>query len=65
MLRYPLAHKDGIVDSDYLLRSGDASYREGRRVVVTIETIKQCLVSVEELARGLEADAVDGSIGSQ
>jgi hypothetical protein len=57
--RHLLAHKDGLVDADYIQRSGDSSYIEGQRIVVKEEGVRQCLALVEELARGLEADVLD------
>jgi hypothetical protein len=33
--RHLLAHREGIVDAQYIQRSGDTSYREGQRIVVT------------------------------
>lgn len=33
--RHLLAHQEGIVDAQYIQRSGDTSYREGQRIVVT------------------------------
>lgn len=32
--RHLLAHREGIVDAQYIQRSGDSSYREGQRIVV-------------------------------
>lgn len=62
--RHLLAHKDGLVDADYIQRSGDTSYTEGQRIVVKEEGVRQCLALVEELARGLEADVPDGNPGT-
>lgn len=33
--RHLLAHSEGIVDARYIQRSGDSSYREGQRIVVS------------------------------
>lgn len=59
--RHLLAHKDGLVDADYVQRSGDPSYTEGQRIVVKEAGVRQCLALVEKLARALEADASEGS----
>lgn len=60
--RHLLAHKDGLVDADYIEHSGDSSYIEGQRIVVKEEGVRQCLALVEELARGLEADVLDTDV---
>lgn len=63
--RHLLAHKDGLVDADYIQRSADTFYTEGQRIVVKEECVRQCLALVEELARSLERDASDGSTGGE
>lgn len=63
--RHLLAHKDGLVDADYIQRSGDTSYREGQRIVVKEESVRQCLALAEELARNLETDVTDGSTSGE
>ncbi len=51
--RHLLAHRVGLVDSDYITRSGDASYREGQRLVVRDASVRECLSLVEKLASGM------------
>ena len=51
--RHLLAHRQGLVDADYITRSGDTSYREGQRLVVREASVRECLTLVERLARGI------------
>lgn len=54
--RHLLAHKDGIVDTGYIQKSADSSYKPGQRIVIKEAAVRECLSLVQELARGLEAD---------
>jgi hypothetical protein len=54
--RHLLAHRQGLVDEDYITRSGDTSYRVGQRVVVREAAVKECLSLIEKLAAGLASD---------
>lgn len=51
--RHLLAHRQGLVDADYITRSGDTSYREGQRLVVREASVQECLTIVEKIARGM------------
>lgn len=51
--RHLLAHKDGIVDDDYIQRSGDTSYTAGQRIVVKGDSVRECVDLIENLARAL------------
>jgi uncharacterized Zn finger protein (UPF0148 family) len=55
--RHLLAHKQGLVDADYIAKSGDINYREGRRIVVREAGTRECLGIVEKLMRALAQDA--------
>ncbi|MCJ2044469.1 hypothetical protein MKK58_07975 [Methylobacterium sp. J-078] len=55
--RHLLAHKDGLVDADYVVKSGDASYREGQRLVIQAAAVRCCVDLVEKLGNMLRADA--------
>lgn len=55
--RHLLAHCDGIVDADYLAKTGDPVYRPGQRLVVREAAVRECLTLVTELAAGLVRDA--------
>ena len=54
--RHLLAHRQGLVDEDYITRSGDTAYRLGQRIVIREGTIHECLELIEKLASGMDAD---------
>ena len=54
--RHLLAHTQGIVDQDYISRSGDSAYRPGQRVVIRISDVRKCVDLIEKLASGLARD---------
>jgi uncharacterized Zn finger protein (UPF0148 family) len=47
--RHLLAHKDGIVDEQYIQRSGDTKYAVGQRVVVRPEHVTELVKLVRKL----------------
>ncbi|MBE0619149.1 MAG: hypothetical protein IH605_01010 [Burkholderiales bacterium] len=51
--RHLLAHREGLVDADYITRSGDTSYREGQRLVVRDASVRECLSLIEKLASSI------------
>lgn len=55
--RHLFAHKDGIVDADYISRSGDRVYRVGQRLTLRESGVRECIDLVEKLATGLRSDA--------
>ena len=55
--RHLLAHTQGIVDQDYIARSGDSAYRPGQRVVIRESAVRECVDRIEKLASGLASDA--------
>ncbi len=55
--RHLLAHKQGLVDADYLAHTGDSSYRMGQRLVVSADDVRNCVALVEKLATGMAADS--------
>jgi len=55
--RHLLAHRQGLVDEDYITRSGDTSYRIGQRVVIRETAVRECLVLIEKMAAGMADDA--------
>ena len=54
--RHLLAHTQGIVDQDYISRSGDPTYRLGQRVVIRESAVRKCVDLIEKLASGLARD---------
>jgi len=55
--RHLLAHTQGIVDDDYVAKSGDGRYRPGQRIVVKADTVHDAVDLIEKLIAGLRADA--------
>ncbi len=53
--RHLLAHTQGLVDADYLSRSGDTAYQIGQRLVVHESAVRDCLMLVEKLAGAMAA----------
>jgi hypothetical protein len=51
--RHVLAHQDGIVDADYVAKSGDARYTVGQRLVVTPADVRRLADLTEKLAAAL------------
>lgn len=51
--RHLLAHKDGIVDDQYVSRSGDSTYRVGQRIVIKDAEIESILNQLEKISEGL------------
>ena len=54
--RHLLAHTQGVVDEDYLRRSGDSRYRSGQRIVVRAAMVRDTVDLVERLVTGLQTD---------
>lgn len=51
--RHALVHQDGIVDEQYLARSGDAAYQLGQRLVIRPGSVQQAADLIERLAARL------------
>jgi hypothetical protein len=51
--RHVLAHQDGIVDVDYVAKSGDRRYTVGQRLVVTAAEVRRLADLTEKLAAAL------------
>jgi len=56
--RHLLAHREGVVDQDYIDRSGDTSYRVGQRLVVRDDAVLAFANDLEQLSIGLKDDVV-------
>lgn len=54
--RHVLAHRQGLVDDDYITRTDDTTYRPGQRLVVREATVRDCLAIVEKLTAAMAAD---------
>lgn len=59
--RHLLAHTQGIVDEDYISKSGDDRYRPGQRIVVRIETVQEAVALIERLVSAMIADTKRGT----
>ena len=58
--RHLLAHTQGLVDLDYITRSGDTSYRVGQRIVVRESAVREVLICIEKLTSGMRSAPVCG-----
>lgn len=54
--RHLLAHREGLVDQQYIDRSGDLSYRTGQRLVVRETDVRRCLELIQRLGAALRSD---------
>lgn len=54
--RHLLAHREGIVDADYVSRSGDLTYRDGQRLVIREGSVIKALQLIEKLSVGMASD---------
>lgn len=53
--RHILAHNDGLVDAQYIKKSGDVTYKEGQRIVVSERDIGELLGYLDKLGHALKA----------
>ena len=60
--RHLLEHQQGIVDQDYLDKSGDVTYSLGQRIIVREDSIMNFANLLEKLVRGLRSDLSMGSV---
>lgn len=54
--RHLLAHTQGLVDQDYITKSGDTRYKPGQRIVVRMDSVREAVALIEKLIAGLQAD---------
>lgn len=57
--RHLLAHTQGVVDDDYIRKTGDTRYKSGQRLVIKRESVAEALTLVERLTLGIREDAKD------
>lgn len=55
--RHILAHRQGLVDVEYVDRSADDSYLPGQRLSLRPAFVRECVDVVEKLAMGMREDA--------
>ncbi|MDE4599681.1 hypothetical protein [Sinorhizobium meliloti] len=53
--RHLLAHQQGIVDADYVSRSGDGAYVPGQRLIIKPSAVLDFVDIIEKLGRELIA----------
>lgn len=54
--RHLLAHTQGLIDPDYIARTGDTAYRAGQRLVIRESAVRDCLALIEKLAAAMAWD---------
>ena len=54
--RHLLAHNEGIIDSQYIKKSGDSSYKVGQRIVVSSKDIDSLVLAIEKLGNGIKEE---------
>lgn len=57
--RHLFVHRQGIVDAEYTKKSGDVTWAEERRIVLTARDILEYVRIVEKLAKAMRVDAVE------
>lgn len=60
--RHLLAHTQGIVDADYLAKSGDTRYQIGQRIVVRETFAREIAALVRKLVTGMIEDVAGGKM---
>jgi hypothetical protein len=55
--RHLIAHRQGLVDADYIARASDSAYRVGQRIVIRESAVRECLALIEKLSARMAADA--------
>jgi hypothetical protein len=59
--RHLLAHTQGLVDADYIARSGDTAYRVGQRLVIREPSVRECADLIEKLVSAMAHESHAGS----
>lgn len=59
--RHLLAHTQGLVDADYIARSGDTAYRVGQRLVIRDGSVRECLRLIKKLASAMAYHSADAT----
>ena len=54
--RHILAHNDGLVDAQYIKKSGDSTYKEGQRIVVSERDIGELINYLDRLGCALKSN---------
>lgn len=59
--RHLIAHCEGIVDQDYIDKSGDSQYALGQRLIIKEETVRQLAEIISKLAN-LKREEIKGQV---
>lgn len=54
--RHLLSHKMGVIDQDYIERTGDTTAIPGRKVTVSADEVRELAQAVHDLARGMASE---------
>lgn len=54
--RHLMAHRDGLVDAEYVTKSGDGTYRAGQRLVIQADEVRECVGLIEKLGNAMRLD---------
>jgi len=54
--RHLLAHTGGIIDQDYITRSGDSSYAVWQRIAVRESAVRDLLAILQKLTDGMSKE---------
>src|SRR5438034_10907770 len=54
--RHLLAHRQGLVDDDYIARTSDTTYRPGQHLVVRESAVRECLRILDKLTAAMSAE---------
>jgi hypothetical protein len=57
--RHLLAHQQGIVDKDYIVRSGDKTYKEGQRISIDESFVLDFASAIERIGAKLISQSFD------
>ena len=60
--RHLLAHTQGIVDDDYIERTGDTASQVGQRLVIRSTAISECLRLVDKLTRAMAIETPSATL---
>jgi len=56
--RHLLAHKEGIVDDKYILKSGDKNYKTGQKIVVKGQDVKMAICIIKIIVANVKSKTI-------
>lgn len=54
--RHLLSHKMGVIDQEYIERTGDKTAVPGRKIAVSADEVRELALAVQDLARGMSSE---------